>query len=581
MSSGMKLWQGKPAGVNRKPKRLQRDKNAPKPSDLPMQCYKIWDGAQDIRPGSPQRSWMDAFPGRHPYRCLPMAIANNTGWELVCPTTFTICWNGGMGVDDIAFECEDDYPHFDRFAASHFSRGIVTFPVEYIIRTPPGWHLWVGGPPNMPRDGIFALNGIVETDWLPYTFTMNYMLTRPGTVRFKKGEPYCFIVPVQASAAARMQPEILDLADNPELAQRHELWARARAAHQAKVAMGDEEAIKKAWQRFYFHGKGPDGWRPDVPHSHKRRMKKPIVSDPKTALPEDQANEDAPRSEGVGAPGDGAADVLAAAMREMSHMGQTMQICPVHARRLATSPQKEQKIAQTSDGAVNIEIIRETGAGDPLSGADEAARPHFMDYRRVSRHEEGADFYIEPDFLSPEQCGAVIDAYRRNEHRAEKSITEDDFFSGRFMWISSLPEEESYIKQLMNDVRARAAQRIMAFYRLEKPVFADTIQIVKWPAGCMMPAHADNAHPDGSAHPTPFRAYTSLVYLNDDFEGGEFYFDNQKVRLKPKTGLFVCFTGGMRHFHGVGEVFSGERFTMPAWYSEDIAHLDPGYRELF
>ncbi|HHK73997.1 MAG TPA: hypothetical protein ENJ57_02390, partial [Rhizobiales bacterium] len=75
----MKRWEGKPVGINRKPKRLERDKKAPKPEDIPMQCYRMWEGAQEIRPGSPHRDWMDSFPDKHPYRCLPMAIANNTG----------------------------------------------------------------------------------------------------------------------------------------------------------------------------------------------------------------------------------------------------------------------------------------------------------------------------------------------------------------------------------------------------------------------------------------------------------------------------------------------------------------------
>ncbi|HHK73917.1 MAG TPA: 2OG-Fe(II) oxygenase, partial [Rhizobiales bacterium] len=535
-----------------------------------------WEGAQEIRPGSPHRDWRDSFPDKHPYRCLPMAIANNTGWELVCPTSFVIRWNGGRGVEDITFECEDDYPHFERFAASHFSHGIVTFPVDYIFRTPPGWNLWVCGPTNFPRDGIFALNGVVETDWLPYTFTMNYMLTRPGEVRFRKGEPYCYIVPVRAHEAARIQPEILDLADNPDLAERHELWAGARAAHQARVAMGDEEAIKKAWQRFYFHGKGPDGWRPDVPHAHKRRMKKPVFARPGMQTP--QNTETKIHAETGEAPDhpDKAVQTLASAMQKMDEMKQETQICPVHGKGA-----KDTK-TQKSKGAVKLEILGANAADD--DEAEQRSIPpdaHFKSYRLVSEQEEAADFYLEPDFLSPEQCDAVVEAYRRHEDQAEASITEDNFFSGRFLWISSLPEEERYIKRLMNDVRARAAQRLMAFYKLEKPVFADTIQIVKWPAGFEMPAHADNAHPDGSAHATPFRDYTSLVYLNDDFEGGEFYFDNQKVQLRPKKGLLVCFTGGMKHFHGVGKVLSGERFTMPAWYSDDLTHMDPSYRDLF
>ncbi len=557
----------KAPGVNRKPKRIIKHRQPDDLPEIPLQCYRLWEGAQEIRPGSPQRAWMDDFPDRHPYRCLPLATANNTGWEIVSPTSFVIRWNGGMKTEDISFECEDDYPHFERFAASHFSRGVVTFHVDYIFRTPPGWHLWVGGPPNVVREGVFALNGIVETDWLPYSFTMNYILTRPGEVRFKKGEAYCFIFPVRANDAARMQPEILDIAQNPELAERHGLWAGARAQHQEKIAGGDKEAAGKAWQRFYFHGKGPDGWRPDVAHTHKRRMKAPL-----SAVPE--------KISGSGS--NDAVDALAGAFHEIDKMRAGMQACPVHAQSggAEAAGGEAASSAGKSGGAVEIAINRPDCPPREASGP-EGGETHFSNYREVVSQEEDAGFYMEADFLSAAQCDAVIDAYRRNEERAERSITQDDYFSGRFMWINSLPEKEVYIKRLMNDVRARAAQRLMAFYKLDAPVYSDTIQIVKWPEGYEMPAHADKMHPDGAPHNTPFRDFTSLVYLNDDFEGGEFYFEKLKLRLKPKKGLLVCFTGGMEHFHGVGKIISGERFTMPSWYSKDIRHLDVSYRDIF
>jgi len=32
-----------------------------------------------------------------------------------------------------------------------------------------------------------AADGVIETDWLPDPFTMNWQMTRPGTVRFREG----------------------------------------------------------------------------------------------------------------------------------------------------------------------------------------------------------------------------------------------------------------------------------------------------------------------------------------------------------------------------------------------------------
>ena len=57
--------------------------------------------------------------------------------------------------------------------------GILTFDVAYIFRTPPGYHLLVSGPINTFKDGVAPMTAVVETDWLPYTFTFNYQFTRP------------------------------------------------------------------------------------------------------------------------------------------------------------------------------------------------------------------------------------------------------------------------------------------------------------------------------------------------------------------------------------------------------------------
>jgi hypothetical protein len=57
----------------------------------------------EIVPGRPNRDWMDAFSERHPYRCLPLTMANTSGWEILCPVGFTAEWNGGPEKSDITF----------------------------------------------------------------------------------------------------------------------------------------------------------------------------------------------------------------------------------------------------------------------------------------------------------------------------------------------------------------------------------------------------------------------------------------------------------------------------------------------
>ena len=66
-----------------------------------VKLHALTDHAPIVRPARAKRQWMDDFPDRHAYRCLPLSIANAFGWEVLCPAPIEIHWNGGMTVEDI------------------------------------------------------------------------------------------------------------------------------------------------------------------------------------------------------------------------------------------------------------------------------------------------------------------------------------------------------------------------------------------------------------------------------------------------------------------------------------------------
>lgn len=91
--------------------------------------------------------------------------------------------------------------------------------------------------------------------------------------------------------------------------------------------------------------------------------------------------------------------------------------------------------------------------------------------------------------------------------------------------------------------------------------------IIRWFAGLEQRPHADKQLNDGS--PNPFTDYdlNSLFYYNDDFEGGELYYPDHDLCIKPKPGLAVIHPGDINYLHGVKMVTAGERFTTPSFYS--------------
>ena len=91
--------------------------------------------------------------------------------------------------------------------------------------------------------------------------------------------------------------------------------------------------------------------------------------------------------------------------------------------------------------------------------------------------------------------------------------------------------------------------------------------IIKWRPGMEQRPHADKQMNDGRPNPFPTYDINSLIYYNDNFEGGELYYPDYDVIVKPKPGLAVAHPGDINYLHGVKPIISGERYTTPSFYT--------------
>jgi len=237
---------------------------------LELTGYEVGPEALAIRPAPLERAWMNETNDAFAYRCLPLNVANQLGWELLCPTGFRASWDGRVEQEGISLEFDAEP---STVVLSHFGSGILTFRVRIVFRTSPGHDLWVSGPVNRPKDGIAPLEGLVETDWLPYTFTMNWIFTRPGhSVRFAAGEPIARIVPYPRGYAERFVPSLRALESDEKLQDQYWTWQYSREAFLESAGDASSEAARAGWQRHYMLGITHDGTEPA---EHRTRIALP------------------------------------------------------------------------------------------------------------------------------------------------------------------------------------------------------------------------------------------------------------------------------------------------------------------
>lgn len=104
------------------------------------------------------------------------------------------------------------------------------------------------------------------------------------------------------------------------------------------------------------------------------------------------------------------------------------------------------------------------------------------------------------------------------------------------------------ISRLLHEMNDAANRRTGLPMKLAKVVFH------KYSNQSIGPEHSD-------VHPI-----ASLLYLNDDYEGGELYFPKQNIDISPSAGSLVVFDGGTNYIHGVRQITEGDRYVFVAFW---------------
>jgi hypothetical protein len=242
----------------------------------PLIGFITRDDPPQITPAPISRAWMSELSETDkgwPTRCLPMLIANQSGWVLHNRCAFTATWMDRDGVDVMTVPDKRDTAQF--LPVSHFGNGILTWHLPMLFRTPAGYNLLVRGPANYPKDAVCALEGIVETDWASASFSMSWKFTRKMMpVRFEVDEPICMVVPQRRAELEEFAPELRHLDSDEDLQRKHESFLRPRDAEgQMRAAAAVAAGEKVQWQGDYTRGRHIDGEAGATDHQTRRHLR--------------------------------------------------------------------------------------------------------------------------------------------------------------------------------------------------------------------------------------------------------------------------------------------------------------------
>jgi hypothetical protein len=186
------------------------------------------------------------------------------------------------------------------------------------------------------------------------------------------------------------------------------------------------------------------------------------------------------------------------------------------------------------------------------------------------------------NFLTEEELQALNGFIRNNEswditqtHYNEDGtvIYDSGYWDGRVATYPTINQTSPETVQTIRSIVKRLKVEIDNFFNVT--AYPTSPALVRWLPGNLQMPHADKELHEGenAGKPNDFPWYdiATIIYLNDDYEGGELYFPNQDIQFKPKAGAAYFFPGDMNYIHGITTIESGIRYTCPFFWTI-VAH---------
>jgi hypothetical protein len=148
-------------------------------------------------------------------------------------------------------------------------------------------------------------------------------------------------------------------------------------------------------------------------------------------------------------------------------------------------------------------------------------------------------------------------------------IYDSNYWDDRVITYPNISKIDTSIIDIIEGMVARLKIEVDSYFSVDAAPTSPAM--VRWLPGQFQMPHADkelHSGPDaGKPNDFPWYDIAGLFYINDDYEGGELYFPNQGIQFKPKAGSAYFFPGDMNYIHGVSEIKSGIRYTVPFFWT--------------
>ncbi len=200
---------------------------------------------------------------------------------------------------------------------------------------------------------------------------------------------------------------------------------------------------------------------------------------------------------------------------------------------------------------------------------------------------------VMENFVNPEVSKQLIRFYD------QEKATLNNYTDNQVVFSSGTSLQ---IRQVISSISKEILKVMKQKYGLDiKKYHIDHCALYARIAGNHCPYHADNVYFECPLHGkdqsrlrttckgtcsgakfvpnhTDWREYTALLYLNEDFEGGEILFEDgphnkfYKKIIPIKANMLVIAPNGPHFYHEVFRIKKGKRYSLHIWYTSDARY---------
>jgi prolyl 4-hydroxylase len=130
-----------------------------------------------------------------------------------------------------------------------------------------------------------------------------------------------------------------------------------------------------------------------------------------------------------------------------------------------------------------------------------------------------------------------------------------------YLLVDKFAQSNDFYRELNNRyflTVLAATESYREIFHLDPLHHAEAYQLLKYQTG-----EEYKAHFDGTTQSR--RSVSPILYLNDDYEGGELEFVHFDLKIKPKAGALYLFPANYAYSHIAHPVIEGTKYALVTW----------------